>query len=86
MSANGVLEFAGKNRKYDVLEIFNTDRGGQYTSEIHTKTTFRQWSKISMDGKDMRLTTFFHRTFVEDSKIRKHIFTSLYRWTESAGT
>jgi putative transposase len=48
MSTNtGVQSFVGNNRKYGVLEIFNTDQGSQYTSEIHTKC-FRQ---ISMDGK-----------------------------------
>jgi putative transposase len=35
MSTNWCTEFCGNNRKYGVLEIFNTDQGSQYTSEIH---------------------------------------------------
>jgi putative transposase len=39
----------GNNRKYGVLEIFNTDQGSQYTSEIH-QNAFDNGAKISMDG------------------------------------
>jgi putative transposase len=37
--------------KYGVPEIFNTDQGSQYTSNIHTQTLLDKKVTISMDGK-----------------------------------
>ena len=36
---------------YDIPEIFNTDQGSQYTSEIHTQRLKNKGIIISMDGK-----------------------------------
>ena len=36
---------------YGTPEIFNTDQGSQYTSEIHTKRLKNKGITISMDGK-----------------------------------
>lgn len=40
-------------------EIFNTDQGSQYTSEIHTKTLLDNDIKISMDGKGRAIDNIF---------------------------
>ena len=40
------LKFYGKPN------IFNTDQGSQYTSEVHTPTHKKNGITISMDGKD----------------------------------
>jgi putative transposase len=53
----GVLQ--EKIEKYDAPEIFNTDRGSQYTSEIHTKTLLDNGVKISMDGKGRAIDNIF---------------------------
>ncbi|BCD90972.1 hypothetical protein fh0823_11110 [Francisella halioticida] len=37
--------------KYGVSEIFNTDQGSQYTSNIHIQTLLDKKITISMDGK-----------------------------------
>ena len=37
--------------RYDKPEIFNTDQGSQYTSEIHTARLKKEGITISMDGK-----------------------------------
>nr|WP_255321872.1 DDE-type integrase/transposase/recombinase [Francisella halioticida] len=37
--------------KYGVPEIFNTDQGSQYTSNIHIQTLLDKKITISMDGK-----------------------------------
>jgi putative transposase len=36
---------------YGKPEIFNTDQGSQYTSNIHTQTLIDNGITISMDGK-----------------------------------
>jgi putative transposase len=40
-------------------EIFNTDQGSQYTSEVHTKLLNDNNIKISMDGKGRAIDTIF---------------------------
>lgn len=45
--------------KYGVPEIFNTDQGSQYTSEIHTQTLLENGIKISMDGKGRAIDNIF---------------------------
>ena len=47
------------NRQTRKPEIFNTDQGSQYTSEIHTKLLIRNDIKISMDGKGRAIDTIF---------------------------
>jgi len=37
--------------RYGTPEIFNTDQGSQYTSEIHTQRLKNKGITISMDGK-----------------------------------
>ena len=37
--------------KYGVPEIFNTDQGSQYTSNIHVQTLLDKKVTISIDGK-----------------------------------
>jgi putative transposase len=63
-----------------VLEIFNTDQGSQYTSEIHQNA--EQWDEISMDGKGHAIDNIFIERMWEQYNM-KNILTSLYRWTES---
>jgi putative transposase len=45
--------------KYGCPEIFNTDQGSQYTSEIHTKVLKDNEIKISMDGKGRAIDNIF---------------------------
>ena len=37
--------------RYSHSEIFNTDQGSQYTSEVHTQKLKKLGITISMDGK-----------------------------------
>lgn len=45
--------------KYGKPEIFNTDQGSQYTSDIHIKTLKNNGVKISMDGKGRAIDNIF---------------------------
>lgn len=45
--------------KYGKPEIFNTDQGSQYTSDIHVKTLKDNNIKISMDGKGRAIDNIF---------------------------
>lgn len=45
--------------KYGKPEIFNTDQGAQYTSEIHVKTLMDNEIRISMDGKGRAIDNIF---------------------------
>lgn len=45
--------------KHGVPEIFNTDQGSQYTSEIHTKALLDKGIAISMDGKGRAIDNIF---------------------------
>ncbi|SEB04437.1 putative transposase [Flavobacterium gillisiae] len=45
--------------KHGVPEIFNTDQGSQYTSEIHTSILIINNIKISMDGKGRAIDNIF---------------------------
>jgi putative transposase len=45
--------------KYGKPEIFNTDQGSQYTSEVHTKLLIDNGIKISMDGKGRAIDNIF---------------------------
>jgi len=45
--------------KHGKPEIFNTDQGSQYTSEVHTKLLIRNDIKISMDGKGRAIDNIF---------------------------
>lgn len=45
--------------KYGVPEIFNTDQGSQYTSEVHTNVLLSNGIKISMDGKGRAIDNIF---------------------------
>jgi putative transposase len=45
--------------KHGKPEIFNTDQGSQYTSEVHTKLLIDSDIKISMDGKGRAIDNIF---------------------------
>ncbi len=45
--------------KHGCPEIFNTDQGSQYTSEVHTKVLQDNDIKISMDGKGRAIDNIF---------------------------
>lgn len=45
--------------KYGKPEIFNTDQGSQYTSDIHIKTLKNNGIRISMDGKGRAIDNIF---------------------------
>ena len=45
--------------KHGKPEIFNTDQGSQYTSEIHTNILINNDIKISMDGKGRAIDNIF---------------------------
>lgn len=53
----GVLQEA--ITKHGKPEIFNTDQGSQYTSEIHTRLLIDNDIKISMDGKGRAIDNIF---------------------------
>ena len=45
--------------RYGRPEIFNTDQGGQFTSEVFTSTLQRHGVAISMDGKGRFMDNMF---------------------------
>lgn len=45
--------------KHGCPEIFNTDQGSQYTSDVHTKILLDNDIKISMDGKGRAIDNIF---------------------------
>ena len=45
--------------KHGAPEIFNTDQGSQYTSEVHTNLLIKNGVKISMDGKGRAIDNIF---------------------------
>lgn len=45
--------------KHGKPEIFNTDQGSQYTSDVHTKLLIDNDIKISMDGKGRAIDNIF---------------------------
>jgi putative transposase len=45
--------------KYGSPEIFNTDQGSQYTSDVHIKALTDNGIKISMDGKGRAIDNIF---------------------------
>jgi putative transposase len=45
--------------KHGCPEIFNTDQGSQYTSDVHTKVLLDNGIKISMDGKGRAIDNIF---------------------------
>ena len=45
--------------KLGVPEIFNTDQGSQYTSEVHTNLLLSNKIKISMDGEGLAIDKIF---------------------------
>jgi putative transposase len=45
--------------KHGCPEIFNTDQGSQYTSDVHTKVLLDNDIKISMDGKGRAIDNIF---------------------------
>jgi putative transposase len=46
-------------KKHGIPEIFNTDQGSQFTSEVFINTLIDKGIKISMDGKGRALDNIF---------------------------
>jgi|SaaInlStandDraft_4_1057021.scaffolds.fasta_scaffold174462_2 putative transposase len=59
--------------KYPHPEIFNTDQGSQYTSEIHTQRLKKLGITISMEAKAGLQTTFTLSASGEVPKLRESI-------------
>ena len=69
--------------RYGKPEIFNTDKGSQYTSYIHTQT-LRGVLKdngiiISMDGKGRATDNIAIERFWRSAKVER-IYLSQYKW------
>jgi hypothetical protein len=61
-----------------VPEIFNTDQGSQYTSEVHTNVLLNNGIKNSMDGKGRAIDNILLKDYGGQSNengIYKHILT-----------
>lgn len=56
---------------YGEPEIFNTDQGSQYTSEIHTQTLLERGIDISMDGKGRALDNICIERFWRSAKCER---------------
>ena len=56
---------------YGHPEIFNTDQGSQYTSEIHTQTLLERGIDISMDGKGRALDNICIERFWRSAKCER---------------
>jgi putative transposase len=60
MSANWCAELLQETiDKYGKPDIFNTDQGSQYTSDVHTKILLDNEIQISMDGKGRAIDNIF---------------------------
>ena len=64
-------------------EIFNTDQGSQFTSEVFTGLLLEQGIQISMDGKGRYLDNIFVEPVVAESKVRGGISERLPEWDGS---
>jgi putative transposase len=71
-------------QKYGVPEIFNTDQGSQYTSEVHTNVLLNNGIKISMDGKGRAIDNILLKDYGGQSNTRMYIYKHIL--TESAFT
>jgi hypothetical protein len=71
-------------QKYGVPEIFNTDQGSQYTSEVHTNVLLNNGIKFLWTVKDELLTTFLLKDYGGQSNTRMYIYKHIL--TESAFT
>jgi putative transposase len=60
MSADWCADICKKLYKSMVPEIFNTDQGSQYTSEVHTNVLLNNGIKFSMDGKGRDIDNIFY--------------------------
>jgi putative transposase len=54
-----------------VVEIFNTDQGSQYTSHIHTQTLKDNGITISMDGKGRATDNICIERFWRSAKVER---------------
>ena len=64
--------------KYPHPEIFNTDQGSQYTSEIHTQMLKNLGITISMDGKGRATDNICIERFWRSAKVER-IYLNEYR-------
>ena len=78
MSAEWCAEvLAEAIKKHGVPEIFNTDQGSQFTSEVFIKTLIDNGIKISMDGKGRALDNIFIERFWRSVKY-ENIYLNVY--------
>ena len=64
-------------KKHGVPEIFNTDQGSQFTSEVFTNTLISNGIKISMDGKGRALDNIFVERLWRSVKYEK-VYLNVY--------
>jgi len=64
--------------KYPHPEIFNTDQGSQYTSEVHTQRLKNLGITISMDGRDRATDNICIERFWRSAKVER-IYLNEYR-------
>ena len=57
--------------KYPHPEIFNTDQGSQYTSEVHTQRLKKLGITISMDGKGRATDNICIKRFWRSAKVER---------------
>ena len=57
--------------KYPHPEIFNTDQGSQYTSEVHTQRLKNLGITISMDGKGRATDNICIERFWRSAKVER---------------
>lgn len=63
--------------QYGKPEIFNTDQGSQFTSDVFIKTLTENEIKISMDGKGRALDNIFVERLWRSVKY-EHIYLNVY--------
>ena len=64
--------------KYPHPEIFNTDQGSQYTSEVHTQRLKKLGITISMDGKGRTTDSICIERFWHSAKVER-IYLNAYQ-------
>ena len=64
-------------------EVFNTDQGSQFTSEVFTGLLLEQGIQVSMDGKGRYLDNIFVERLLAESKVRGGVSEGLPEWDGS---
>ena len=63
--------YDGYKNQYSHPEIFNTDQGSQYTSEIHTQRLKNLGITISMDGRGRATDNICIERFWRSAKVER---------------